>query len=66
MLVLSGGELERTMSDDTKQVKDADEMAKALDSIRCSSSVDFHSPLEWGQWCRDVAIEALSNAHIRS
>lgn len=32
---------------------------EALNLIHNSSSIDFKSCLEWGQWCRDVATTAL-------
>lgn len=34
-------------------------LREALTAIRQSSSVDFVTPLVWGQWCRDTAEEAL-------
>jgi len=33
---------------------------RALKAIDLSSSIDFANPLEWAQWCRDVARAALT------
>ena len=37
----------------------ADRMTKSLRAIQTSSSEDYRTPLQWAQWCRDVARAAL-------
>jgi hypothetical protein len=53
------------MTDTTTTERRGDEidrMNRALAEIAGSSSVDFESTLVWGQWCRDVALEAMCAA----
>lgn len=41
-------------------VRSSDVFGGALRLIKRSSSVDFENPVQWGQWCRTVAIAALA------
>ena len=34
---------------------------RAIDAIRKSSSMEFKTSLDWGQWCRNVAYAAWNN-----
>ena len=34
---------------------------RAIEAIRKSSSMEFKTSLDWGQWCRNVALAAWNN-----
>ena len=41
-------------------------LAKALERIALSSLADFASAVEWGQWCRAVASDAITGGDWES